>query len=94
MVLKNVEDLLLKAANNDDYTPELDICFSLYHDDFKQSSLKLKLELLTTLFINQEKPILKNMRNHFKSLSPAQRGCTSQVCTSLKWLMVVPATNL
>ena len=28
MVLKNVEDLLLKAADNDDYTPELEFVFA------------------------------------------------------------------
>lgn len=92
-VLKNIEDLLLKAANNDDYTPELEFVSAFYYDDFEQSSLKLQLELLITLFSNQEKATLKNVRDHFKSLSPAQRGCMSEVCTLLKLLMVVPATN-
>ena len=44
MVLKNVEDLLLKAANNDDYIPELEFVSAFYHDDFEQSSLSFSLK--------------------------------------------------
>ena len=73
MVLKNVEDLLLKAANIDDYTPELEFVLAIYHDDFEQSSLKLQLEPLTTLFINQEKPTLKNLSNQLNRVASSKR---------------------
>ena len=38
--LKNLEDLLLKALKNEDYSNELDFVISFYKDDISPSSLK------------------------------------------------------
>ena len=47
--LKNLEDLLLKSARNEDYQTELDFVLEFYRDDFNSPSLKKKqLKLLTT----------------------------------------------
>ena len=72
-VLKNLEDLLLKAVRNEDYSSELDFVLNFYKDDFVRSSLRLQLELLTTSFSSFENhPTLIKIRDYFKSLSPAQ----------------------
>ena len=38
--LKNLEDLLLKSARNEDYQTELDFVLEFYRDDFNSPSLK------------------------------------------------------
>ena len=79
---------------NEEYTSELDFVLNFYKDDFVHSSLRLQLELLTTSFSSCEhQPTLIEIRDHFKSFSPAQRSCMSEIFTLLKLIMVIPATN-
>ena len=93
-VLKNLEDLLLKAARNEDYTKELDFVLNLYKDDFVPSRLRAQLELLSTYFNSDEqKPTLLDIREHFALASPAMRSLMSEICTLLKLILVIPATN-
>ena len=57
-------------------------------------SLTFQLEILTTAFVSStEKPTLAAIRSYVVSLSPAQRVSISEVCTVLKLIMVIPATN-
>lgn len=93
-VLKNLEGLLLKATRNENYDIELDFVLDFYKDDFQPFCLRTQLELLTTAFSPcEKKPTLLEIRDYFKSLSPAQRDSMSEVCILLKLLMVMPATN-
>ena len=72
-VLKNLEDLLLKAARNEEYSSELHFVFDFYKNDFVHSSFTLQLELLTTSFSSCEhQPTLIEVRDYFRSHSPAQ----------------------
>ena len=69
-MLKNLEDLLLKAVRNEDYSSELDFVLNFYKDDFVHSSLRLQLELQTTSFSSREhQPTLIEVRDYFRSLS-------------------------
>ena len=63
-MLKNLEDLLLKAARNEEYSSELHFVLDFYKNDFVHSSFTLQLELLTTSLIE--------VRDYFRSHSPAQ----------------------
>ena len=93
-VLKNLEELLLKAARKEDYSSELSFVCGFYKNDLVQSSVGPQLELLGTFFSSYEqKPTLMEIRNYFKSLSPAQRKCMSEILILLKLLMMIPATN-
>ena len=65
-----------------------------YGDDLVESSLKVQLESFTTAFIPAaEKPTFTAVKTFIISLSPAQRGAMSEVCTVLKLIMVISATN-
>ena len=76
---------------NEDYSSELDFVLNFYKDDFVHSSLRLQLELQTTSFSSREhQPTLIEVRDYFRSLSPAQRSCTSKIFTLLKLIMVIP----
>ena len=55
--LKQLENLLLKAARKEDYSEELKYVVDFYHDDFNESSLSLHLELLSTAIEPKEGPL-------------------------------------
>ena len=84
--LKQLENLLLKAAQGEEYKDELGFVIDRYGDDFTTSSLTAQLEILTSTFsLSTEKPTLATIKEHIVSLSPAQHV--------LKLIMVMPATN-
>ena len=91
--LKNLEDLLLKAARNENYQNELDFVLRFYANDLTSSPLKTQLQLFTTTLSTYEQPTLREIVDLFKSMSPAQRDSMSEICTVLKFIQVVPATN-
>ena len=92
--LQQLENLLLKAASGEEYKDELAFVIDHYGDDFMPSSLTAQLEILTSAFASSiEKPTLQTIKAHIQSLSPAQRVSISDVCTVLKLIMVMPATN-
>ena len=85
---------MLKAAQGEEYKDELGFVIDQYGDDFTTSSLTTQLEILTSAFSSSsEKPTLATIKEHIVSLSPAQGVLISEVCTVLKLIMVMPATN-
>ena len=51
-VLKNLEDIFLKVAWNEDYTTELEFVLNMYNKDFDASKFKIQLELHSIIFLN------------------------------------------
>ena len=93
-ILKNLEDLLLKAAWNENYVKELEFVLSVYKDDFDASKLKTQLELLPSSFNSFEKrPTLSEIQDYFTALSLGQRSFMSEICIFLNLILVIPATN-
>ena len=72
---------------------ELEFVLGFYHNDLEHTSLKVQLELLGSSFDSNDKVTLAAVKEYFQLLSPPQRSALSEVCTLLKLLMVVPATN-
>ncbi len=91
--LKNFENLLLKSARNQNYQNELDFVLKFYANDLASSPLKTQLQLFTTSMSAYEQPTLFDIVDLFKSMSPAQRNSMSEICTLLRLIQVVPATN-
>ncbi len=91
--LKNLENLLLKSARNQNYQNELDFVLKFYANDLASSPLKTQLQLFTTSMSAYEQPTLFDIVDLFKSMSPAQRNSMSEICTLLRLIQVVPATN-
>ena len=91
-MLKNIEYLLLKAARNEELQSY--ILFLTSARMTVHSSFTLQLELLTTSFSSCEhQPTLIEVRDYFRSHSPAQQSCMSEILTLFKLIMVIPATN-
>lgn len=91
-VYRKVQDLLLKAVKNEDYSTELDFVTGFYGSDFQPEVLKTQLTVLSSNF-TQSNPTLSDVIKFFKAFSPAQRDLLSEVCTLLKLTLVMPATN-
>lgn len=94
--LKQLENLLLKAARGEEYKDELAFVIDHYGDDFTPSSLTAQLEILTSAFLSstdREKPTFTTIKEYVVSLSSAQRIPISEACTALKLILVTPATN-
>ena len=96
-IYRNIENLLLKAANTENYDEELKFVTQFYSSDFDGYLLKTQLEVLSTDFAanseSRENYQLSDVIELLKCKSEAQKDMLSEVCILLKLLLVMPATN-
>ena len=91
---RNLEDLLLKAVKQEDYEECFSFVTTLYKDDIDPSQLRLHLDILKTNFKDgKEKATIFEIKDFILSLSVQERSLMSEVCTVLKLVLVLPATN-
>ena len=97
-IYRNLEQLLLKACRREEITSEFDAVCSFYKDDLQPQLLTFGLE-----FQRMEKeqygennrplPTIFDIREYFTSLTSAKTCLLSQVCTVVKLILVMLATN-
>ena len=99
-VYRNLEQLLLKAAQKEDFTAEFDDVCSFYKDDFNPALLHAQLLTFGIEYgrIQSDhdcnaKPSIFDVKDYFTSLIMAQRSLLSEVCKVVKLVLVMPATN-
>ena len=74
--LKNLENLLTKAAKGEDYAEELAFVVNYYFDDISESSLSAQLENLTTAFASPtETPTLGTIKEYHRHWLLSAYGC-------------------
>ena len=92
-----LECLLLKAAQNTDYSDELSFVLEHYSNDFKSDLLKAHLEIFTSNFatpdVDRTSVTLRDVITYAKTLMEVQKDLMSEVCMLLKLILVMPATN-
>ena len=91
-----LESLLLKAAQKEEYSEELQFVLKHYHNDFDASRLEAQLELLGVMFFSttdELNPTLNDVKNQVCTFSPVQRTSLSEICTLLKLIYVTPAVS-
>ena len=78
---KNLQEILLKAANGHDYSTEIQTVTDFYGDDFDPVQLRTQLQLLTQRFgsVGNDKIGFKEIVAYIQSLSTAQCTLFSQV---------------
>ena len=89
----NLEELLLKGAAGSDYSQQLGKVSGVY-SELDASQLKLQLSNLATYF--QENDIMVSLEEclkYLRSLSPAAKTFYSELCTVVRLILVMPATN-
>ena len=92
---RHLLDFLLKEACQENFSTEFHFVVEFYGNDFHPSLLKAQLDLLGTSFseLGEAHPTLPEIKDYFKRLSLAARSGMSKVCTLLKIILVMPATN-
>ena len=93
--LLKLENVLLKAAKNLPYQEDLDTVEEVYGSDFDVSRLSTQLQLFTTAMaeFDQSDICIPFIKSHLQSMSSAVQANFSEICTLLKLIMVIPATN-
>ena len=93
-IYSKLEDVLVKAANKDDFEEELAFICDFYGKDFRKGQLRMQLGVLSSNI-----PDLTNQHNlcsvlqFLRELMDSQRGLMSEVCTLATLIVVMPATN-
>ena len=89
---KNLEDLLVTAANGKEIEAYLKTVTAFYRDDFDSSLLSAQLQNLATHF-DGNTVTLRDCIAFLRGLSSAQRYFFSEVCMLAHLIIVMPATN-
>ena len=96
-IYKNVESLLLNAANGDSFDEEFQKVADFYKDDFNSGLLRTQLESLNASFKENNdisRVDMKAILKYFRSTLPVYRTFYSEVIKLLKLILVKPATNV
>ena len=93
-VYKNLEQLITKAVTQNSFDYELKYVAEFYGDDVDKNNLAIQLNILATDYPQvRTPPSIFAIIDYFKSLSPAKKHLMDQVCTVLKLILIMPATN-
>ena len=97
-VYQNIENLILKVCQGNQFEDELDFVCTHYQDDIDKYQLQSQLPLLQSLVNTQLRSkenelSIRFIANTLSDLSRAQQGAFSQVFVVMKLLLVMPATN-
>ena len=76
-VYQCLENLLLKAAKQEDFTEELQLAVSTYTSDIHESNLQMQLQTLGSTV--HEKVNIFDVRDYRKKLTPAERLLLNEV---------------
>ena len=90
-----MEQLLIKATTNGDYSMELKEVTDFFPTDFSKSELQSLLQLLSCTDIKSltNSISFKDIHNHFQPLPASQVALLCQVCRLVKFVLLMPATN-
>ena len=93
-IYKELEDLLLKAVQKEDFEECLATVLSFYKSDFIPDQLRLHLNILASNFPEKRTSVsVSDIKDYIQTLSLAERGLIEQVSTLLQLFFVMPSTN-
>lgn len=92
---RNLEDLLIRAVNGEDYEEPLMFTTSFYQDDLDVSQLRVHLQTLHANMDHEPSKTvtLSDIKDYIQKLTSHERGLLSEVETVLKLILVMPSTN-
>ena len=92
-IYSNLESLLVKAANQTDYSTELNKVVAFY-EDFDKPLLETQLQIFSSKYADASSKVsLKEILHYLCTLSEDQRTFFSQVNHLAKLILVMPASN-
>ena len=87
-----LEDLVLKAANKEDYSEELKAVTSVYGSDIDAPTLQTQLQVLSAN-VSEKVTNVHDIIAYLRKLSSAEQRLLSAVIVVIKLILVLPATN-
>lgn len=94
VMYKNLETLLLSAANGKEFEEHFKTTTEFYGTDFTPTILKAQLEILATHFQAAGGNVsFKDIKAYFQGLSVPACSLFSEVITLMQLILVLPATN-
>ena len=64
-----------------------------YQDDINSANLQVQLQILAHDYPKQEYTTIFDIRDYMRKLTPARSRSMAEVCTVLKLILVMPASN-
>ena len=98
-IYSNLEQLLLKASQGQDYASEFEHTCSFYKDDFDSDMLHAQLQVFTSECQRQQKDTgipfttVFDIKDFFCTLTDSQKSLLSEVCKVVKLILIMPASN-
>ena len=90
---KNLESLLVGAANNQVFDEYFKSVTEFYKDDFDRSLLSTQLQIFGTSFAMSKPASLGDCIKFLRDLSPGQKNFFCEVCRLVQLILVMPATT-
>ena len=95
---RNLETVLVNAANKKEYIEELKEILAFYSDDFNEAELRTQLQIFGESFkvVNSDERdqySLQQVLAHLRSLTIGERMFFGQLCRVAHLILVMPATN-
>ena len=90
---KNLQELLFKAIKGEDFQPELEFISQLYRDNINSANLKVQLQILACDYPKQKYTTIFDIRDYMRNLTPAKKQLMAEICTVLKLILVMLASN-
>lgn len=91
--LRNVQELLLKAASGEPFEEELRFVITFNGSDFDALLLPTQLEIFSQNFQTDGKVTVLEIVNYFQNCSDGRLQLLSEVSKLVRLLLVMPATN-
>ena len=88
-----IQNLLLFAADKQDYEQELKQVLDFYKDDFDEDGLRLQLKIVSANFPKKEKLVFSEIIEYFKKMDPGLSSIMSEVRKVMELILVLPATT-
>ena len=92
-IYSNLESILVKAANQDDYSTELEQIVSFY-ENLDKSLLQTQLQIFSSKYVDATSKVsLKEIFDYLRTLTEDQCAFFSEVNHLAKLILVMPASN-
>ncbi|KAL5481387.1 hypothetical protein EMCRGX_G021530 [Ephydatia muelleri] len=93
-IYKNLENLLVYAANRNPFDEQLCAVLSHYGDDLASCQLSAQLQIWGAYFAEHCEPVsLRDCIQALQKMSATEKELLSEVCKLARLILVMPATN-
>ena len=90
---ENLQNLLVLAANKEDYNEVLDEILEFYGDDFDEENFRAQMKIFKTMFSEKKDVTYADIMAYIKQLGPYVLVLIGEFCKVADLILVLPASN-